>query len=117
MEVGLCMLRIEKYTKGEQINCWVSVQTYSSRNLVYSLLMEHSMDLKFFFLSKAESWIIGAKTGTLKSFSDTCQMVLFHGVFQGKILPPKLSYPYRTFPRNGLIQSAPHFLPKTVLHI
>ena len=49
MEVGLCMLRIEKYTKGEQINCWVSVQTYSSRNLVYSLLMEHSMDLKFFF--------------------------------------------------------------------
>ena len=50
MEVGLCMLRIEKYTKGEQINCWVSVQTYSSRNLVYSLLMEHTVDWNIFFV-------------------------------------------------------------------
>ena len=50
MEVGLCMLRIEKYTKGEQINCWVSVQTYSSRNLVYSLLMEYTVDWNIFFV-------------------------------------------------------------------
>ena len=35
MKTGLCMLGIEKYTKGEQINWWVSVQAYSTRNSEY----------------------------------------------------------------------------------
>ena len=29
------MLGIEKYTKGEQLNWWVSVQAYSTRNSEY----------------------------------------------------------------------------------
>ena len=35
VETGLCMVGIEKYTKGEQINCWISVQACNSRNPVY----------------------------------------------------------------------------------
>ena len=35
VETGLCMVGIEKYTKGEQTNCWVSVQACNSRNPVY----------------------------------------------------------------------------------
>ena len=35
VKTGLCMLGIEKYTKGEQINWWVSVQAYSTRNSEY----------------------------------------------------------------------------------
>ena len=38
-ETGLLMLGIETYTEGEQINWWVSVQAYCSRNLVYKLLI------------------------------------------------------------------------------
>ena len=37
-----------------------------------------------FFLSKAESWTIGAKTWALKSCSDIYLILTSHGVFQGQ---------------------------------
>ena len=70
--------------------------------------MHYNMDWKI-FLSQAKSWKITAKTWSLKSCSDTCLMVLFHGVFQAQVtnpLPPppphlipsrKLSYFHMTF--------------------
>ena len=35
VETDLCMLGIEKYTKGEKVNWWVSIQACSSRNLAH----------------------------------------------------------------------------------
>ena len=42
--------------------------------------MQDAMDWNV-FLFQAESWGIGAKTGALKSCSDTCLMVLFNDAF------------------------------------
>ena len=112
------MLGIEKYTKGKQIDWWILVQVCSSRNSVYQLLIwcnTLSIKMSFFIQSRIlENW---SKRGALKSCSDTCLIVLFHGVFYGQIAHSKIVLPPYDFLPLWCYPNCMPLSPKTVLHI